>query len=170
MFWYENFHPMFKLQLTWRCSHIQVYLYSGSSRGAQRLFFSTSSHGDLRKYICGFFDTTIGYVKWSSCFLILAVNPWFKQNVTRQNLLCRTKTEAKSYLEILQTIGVDKPEEILLVTSDFQAAMTARAVGKITNMFFVTVLQGCITWMAFQEPIVCWNWTCPGLVIILSQV
>ncbi|KAK1405301.1 hypothetical protein POM88_004906 [Heracleum sosnowskyi] len=78
----------------------QVYIYSSSSRGAQRLLFSNSTHGDRRKYICGYFGTTI-----------------------------RTKTEAKSYLEILETIGVDKPEEILLVTSDIQAAMTARAVG-----------------------------------------
>ena len=44
--------------------------------------------------------------------------------------LCRGKTEPKSYLEILQTVGVDKPEELLLVTSDLEAAMTARAVGK----------------------------------------
>nr|XP_017245824.1 PREDICTED: uncharacterized protein LOC108217506 [Daucus carota subsp. sativus] len=40
------------------------------------------------------------------------------------------KTEPKSYLEILQTVGIDKPEELLLVTSDMEAAMTARAVGK----------------------------------------
>ncbi|XP_074373488.1 putative bifunctional methylthioribulose-1-phosphate dehydratase/enolase-phosphatase E1 2 [Apium graveolens] len=84
----------------WYASGIKVYLYSSSSRGAQRLFFSNSNHGDLGEYICGYFDTTIG-----------------------------SKTEAKSYLEILLTIGVDKPEKILLVTSDFQAAMTARAAG-----------------------------------------
>uniref|UniRef100_A0A165Z4W7 Probable methylthioribulose-1-phosphate dehydratase n=1 Tax=Daucus carota subsp. sativus TaxID=79200 RepID=A0A165Z4W7_DAUCS len=84
----------------WHASGIKVYLYSSSSRGAQRLLFSNSRHGDLRKYICGYFDTTTG-----------------------------GKTEPKSYLEILQTVGIDKPEELLLVTSDMEAAMTARAVG-----------------------------------------
>ena len=38
----------------------KVYIYSSGSREAQRLMFQYSMRGDLRKYICGYFDTTVG--------------------------------------------------------------------------------------------------------------
>lgn len=38
----------------------QVYIYSSGSRLAQRLIFGNTSYGDLRKYLSGFFDTTVG--------------------------------------------------------------------------------------------------------------
>jgi methionine salvage enolase-phosphatase E1 len=40
----------------------KVYIYSSGSREAQQLLFSNSNYGDLKKYLCGFFDTTVGYV------------------------------------------------------------------------------------------------------------
>lgn len=48
--------------LTKSSKSIQVYIYSSGSREAQRLLFGHSEYGDLRKYFCGFFDTTIGQV------------------------------------------------------------------------------------------------------------
>ncbi|KAF5960223.1 hypothetical protein HYC85_001432 [Camellia sinensis] len=36
---------------------LQVYIYSSGSRLAQRLIFGNTNYGDLRKYLCGFFDT-----------------------------------------------------------------------------------------------------------------
>ncbi|CAA6671498.1 unnamed protein product [Spirodela intermedia] len=44
----------------WQATGIKVYIYSSGSREAQRLLFGNTAHGDLRKYLCGFFDTTIG--------------------------------------------------------------------------------------------------------------
>ena len=38
----------------------KVYIYSSGSREAQRLMFQYSTHGDLRQYISGYFDTTAG--------------------------------------------------------------------------------------------------------------
>lgn len=40
---------------------LQVYIYSSGSREAQRLLFANTLYGDLRKYLSGFFDTTVGY-------------------------------------------------------------------------------------------------------------
>ncbi|XP_057505643.1 probable bifunctional methylthioribulose-1-phosphate dehydratase/enolase-phosphatase E1 1 isoform X2 [Actinidia eriantha] len=44
----------------WHALGIKVYVYSSGSRLAQRLIFGNTNYGDLRKYLCGFFDTTIG--------------------------------------------------------------------------------------------------------------
>ncbi|GAB2212038.1 hypothetical protein Droror1_Dr00025382, partial [Drosera rotundifolia] len=44
----------------WQGSGIKVYIYSSGSRLAQRLIFGNTNFGDLRKYLSGFFDTTIG--------------------------------------------------------------------------------------------------------------
>ncbi|KAJ8616605.1 hypothetical protein MRB53_035977 [Persea americana] len=84
----------------WHAMGIKVYIYSSGSREAQRLIFGNTIYGDLRKYLCGFFDTMIG-----------------------------NKRETRSYLEIFQSVGVDKPSQILFVTDVYQEAMAAKAAG-----------------------------------------
>ncbi|KAL6314727.1 hypothetical protein AAG906_027074 [Vitis piasezkii] len=84
----------------WHASGIKVYIYSSGSRLAQRLLFGYTNYGDLRKYLCGFFDTTVG-----------------------------NKRETKSYVEITESVGVDKPSEILFVTDVYQEAVAAKAAG-----------------------------------------
>ncbi|KAI0492796.1 hypothetical protein KFK09_027072 [Dendrobium nobile] len=84
----------------WHTDGIKVYIYSSGSREAQRLVFGHSEHGDLRKYLCGFFDTTVG-----------------------------NKREPRSYFEISQSVGVDTPSQILFVTDVYQEAIAAKAAG-----------------------------------------
>ncbi|CAN4102902.1 unnamed protein product [Withania somnifera] len=84
----------------WTALGIKVYIYSSGSRLAQRLLFGHTKHGDLRKYLYGFFDTTVGH-----------------------------KRETKSYAEITASLGVDYPSEILFVTDVYQEATAAKAAG-----------------------------------------
>ncbi|KAK6777097.1 hypothetical protein RDI58_023814 [Solanum bulbocastanum] len=84
----------------WAASGIKVYIYSSGSRLAQRLLFGYTNYGDLRKYLCGFFDTTVG-----------------------------NKKETKSYHEITASLGVDHPSEILFVTDVYQEAIAAKPAG-----------------------------------------
>ncbi|KAL8237891.1 hypothetical protein R6Q59_018972 [Mikania micrantha] len=84
----------------WHASGIKVYIYSSGSRLAQRLLFGYTDYGDLRNYLCGFFDTTVG-----------------------------NKKETKSYIEISESLGVHKPSEILFVTDIIQEAVAAKAAG-----------------------------------------
>ncbi|ONK77248.1 uncharacterized protein A4U43_C02F4600 [Asparagus officinalis] len=84
----------------WHAKGIKVYIYSSGSREAQRLIFGNTVFGDLRKYLCGFFDTTVG-----------------------------NKRESRSYSEISQSVGVDKPSQILFVTDVYQEAVAAKAAG-----------------------------------------
>lgn len=84
----------------WHSSGIKVYIYSSGSRLAQRLIFGNTKYGNLRKYLSGFFDTAVG-----------------------------NKRETKSYIEIVESLGVDKPSEILFVTDVFQEAVAAKAAG-----------------------------------------
>ncbi|XP_078429261.1 haloacid dehalogenase-like hydrolase family protein [Wolffia australiana] len=84
----------------WHASGIKVYIYSSGSREAQRLLFGNTIHGDLRKFLCGFFDTTVG-----------------------------NKREIRSYSEIYQSLGVDKPNQILFLTDVYQEAVAAKAAG-----------------------------------------
>lgn len=44
-------------------------------------------------------------------------------------IACRNKRETKSYIEIFESLGVDKPSEILFVTDVFQEAVAAKAAG-----------------------------------------
>lgn len=67
----------------WRNAGIKTYIYSSGSREAQRLFFEHSQAGDLRPFLCGFFDTSSG-----------------------------PKTEAASYTNIQHTLGVDDAEQV----------------------------------------------------------
>nr|GMC48629.1 probable bifunctional methylthioribulose-1-phosphate dehydratase/enolase-phosphatase E1 1 [Ipomoea batatas] len=84
----------------WNALGIKVYIYSSGSRLAQRLLFGNTNHGDLRNFLCGFFDTTVG-----------------------------NKKEMKSYIEITESLGVDNPSEILFVTDVYQEATAAKAAG-----------------------------------------
>ncbi|XP_059661501.1 probable bifunctional methylthioribulose-1-phosphate dehydratase/enolase-phosphatase E1 1 [Cornus florida] len=84
----------------WHASGIKVYIYSSGSRLAQKLLFGNTNYGDLRKYLCGFFDTTVG-----------------------------NKREKQSYIEISESLGVDKPSEILFVTDVFQEGVAAKSAG-----------------------------------------
>ena len=56
--------------------------------------------GDLRPYLCGFFDTTSG-----------------------------PKLEARSYRDIALSLGVDSPSELLFATDVLGEAVAARAAG-----------------------------------------
>ena len=44
----------------WRAAGLKTYIYSSGSRQAQADLFGNTSAGDLRPYLCGFFDTTSG--------------------------------------------------------------------------------------------------------------
>lgn len=56
--------------------------------------------GDLRPYLCGFFDTTAG-----------------------------AKVDAASYSNILLSLGVDSPAEVLFATDILSEAQAAKAAG-----------------------------------------
>ncbi|XP_052136566.1 probable bifunctional methylthioribulose-1-phosphate dehydratase/enolase-phosphatase E1 [Oryza glaberrima] len=84
----------------WHASGMKVYIYSSGSREAQRLLFGNTAYGDLRQYLCGFFDTTTG-----------------------------NKRETRSYFEISQSLGVDSPAQILFITDVFQEAVAAKSAG-----------------------------------------
>ncbi|CAD6257114.1 unnamed protein product [Miscanthus lutarioriparius] len=84
----------------WHASGIKVYIYSSGSREAQRLLFGNTTYGDLRKFLCGYFDTTTG-----------------------------NKRETRSYFEISQSLGVDRPSQILFITDVFQEAVAAKNAG-----------------------------------------
>lgn len=84
----------------WHSLGTKVYIYSSGSRLAQRLIFGNSNYGDLRKYLSGFFDTAVG-----------------------------NKRETCSYVEITNSLGVDKPSQILFVTDVYQEATAAKAAG-----------------------------------------
>ncbi|KAL1567174.1 putative bifunctional methylthioribulose-1-phosphate dehydratase/enolase-phosphatase E1 1 [Salvia divinorum] len=84
----------------WHSLGIKVYIYSSGSRLSQKLLFGNTKYGDLRKYLCGFFDTTIG-----------------------------NKREMRSYVHITETLGVDNPSEILFITDVYEEATAAKAAG-----------------------------------------
>ncbi|KAG4968228.1 hypothetical protein JHK87_033879 [Glycine soja] len=84
----------------WHALGIKVYIYSSGSRLAQRLIFEHTNHGDLRKYLSGFLDTTVG-----------------------------NKRETHSYVKISESLGIDKPSDILFVTDVYQEATAAKAAG-----------------------------------------
>ncbi|KAF7057495.1 hypothetical protein CFC21_064752 [Triticum aestivum] len=84
----------------WQSQGMKVYIYSSGSREAQKLLFGHTSYGDLRQFLCGFFDTTTG-----------------------------NKREARSYFEISQSLGVDNPSQILFITDVLQEAVAAKSAG-----------------------------------------
>lgn len=84
----------------WRNAGIKTYIYSSGSRQAQRDLFGHTTAGDLRPYLCGFFDTTSG-----------------------------PKVEAASYENIALSLGVDSPSDILFATDSMAEADAAVAAG-----------------------------------------
>jgi methylthioribulose 1-phosphate dehydratase/enolase-phosphatase E1 len=113
----------------WRA---KAYIYSSGSREAQRLIFAnTAAHGDLRDHLCGFFDTTIGWVP------TLAGSKAYHPSPTKQTIhhacmhpCCRAKREVSSYYEIWQTLGTDRPSQILFLTDVYQEAAAAKTAGQ----------------------------------------
>ncbi|KAL7173763.1 hypothetical protein ACSBR2_033091 [Camellia fascicularis] len=87
-------HSLYLLQH----AHNPVYIYSNGSRLAQRLIFGDTNYGDLRNYLCGFFDTIV-----------------------------RNKKETSSYVEISKSMGVDRPSKILFVTNVYEEAIATKA-------------------------------------------
>ncbi|KAG1666539.1 hypothetical protein FOA52_014436 [Chlamydomonas sp. UWO 241] len=79
---------------------LKTFIYSSGLREAQRLFFEHSQVGDMRPYLCGFFDTTSG-----------------------------PKSEARSYKEIALSLGCDSPSELLFATDVLAEAEAAKAAG-----------------------------------------
>ena len=43
--------------------------------------------------------------------------------------MCRNKKETRSYVEILKTVGIDRPADMLFVTDDLREAVAAAAAG-----------------------------------------
>ncbi|KAL3680468.1 hypothetical protein R1sor_023424 [Riccia sorocarpa] len=84
----------------WHKMGTKTYIYSSGSREAQRLLFGNTKHGDLRRYLCGYFDTTTG-----------------------------PKREARSYAEICLSVGVDSPSDVLFATDVLAEAVAAKEAG-----------------------------------------
>ncbi len=80
--------------------NFRVAIYSSGSRDAQRLLFKHSDQGDLRQYISCYFDTSVGQKRISS-----------------------------SYKDIVKSLGVDAPSEIVFVTDIPEEATAAAAAG-----------------------------------------
>ncbi|XP_024374296.1 probable bifunctional methylthioribulose-1-phosphate dehydratase/enolase-phosphatase E1 [Physcomitrium patens] len=84
----------------WDARGIKAYIYSSGSREAQKHIFGNTNFGDLRVYLSGFFDTTIG-----------------------------NKRESRSYKEIYLTVGVDHPSCITFATDVLAEAIAAKEAG-----------------------------------------
>jgi methylthioribulose 1-phosphate dehydratase/enolase-phosphatase E1 len=84
----------------WTSDKKKVYIYSSGSREAQRLLFAYTGYGDLRPFLSGYFDTKVG-----------------------------AKVEANSYKDIVLSLGVDSPSNILFATDSLLEARAAAAAG-----------------------------------------
>ncbi|KAI5066011.1 hypothetical protein GOP47_0018635 [Adiantum capillus-veneris] len=96
----QVFEDVPKALAQWQSAGSKVYIYSSGSREAQRLIFGNTQYGDLRPFLCGYFDTFIG-----------------------------NKREPKSYKEIFLSVGVDEPSQIVFATDVLQEAMAAKEAG-----------------------------------------
>jgi enolase-phosphatase E1 len=56
----------------WQAEGVDIRIYSSGSVLAQKLIFSTTSHGDLTRFLNGFFDTTTGPKTDSTSYKIIA--------------------------------------------------------------------------------------------------
>lgn len=95
----------------------KVYIYSSGSREAQRMLMAFSNSGDLRPFISGFFDTTVG-----------------------------PKTTASSYSDIALTLGLDSPHQILFATDSVKvrcARVRGAAVSEGSSDKVRGVRRGC---------------------------
>lgn len=84
----------------WTAAGRRVYIYSSGSREAQRLLFEHSTAGDLRPWLSGFFDTSVG-----------------------------PKVAAASYKDIVLSLGVDSAARVLFLTDALLEAQAASAAG-----------------------------------------
>jgi enolase-phosphatase E1 len=83
----------------WTEQGLKIYIYSSGSVQAQELIFTFSSHGNLIKYLSGYFDTNVGH-----------------------------KQESVSYQNILNEIGF-KAEDVLFLSDIPQEIFAASSVG-----------------------------------------
>ncbi|KAL6572278.1 hypothetical protein OROMI_013236 [Orobanche minor] len=97
-----------------------VYVISLFGRLMQQHIFGNSSHGDLRNYLCGYFNTTLG-----------------------------SKKEKQTFMEILLTARVDRPDDMLFVTSNLLQAFAAKASGTDILALGVGVLLVLLLAFAF---------------------
>ena len=81
----------------WHSSGIDIRIFSSGSVLAQRLLFSTTTAGDLTKYLNGYFDTTTGakndpasYQRIGQAFAIATNEILFISDVTRELDAART--------------------------------------------------------------------------------
>nr|GLL44798.1 probable bifunctional methylthioribulose-1-phosphate dehydratase/enolase-phosphatase E1 1 [Ipomoea trifida] len=93
----------------WNALGIKVYIYSSGSRLAQRLLFSNTNHGDLRNFLCGFFDTTVGCLSRSNCSFGSIYEEKFEQAIQSPGpmLLEIEEGDTKAivaYLNVLQKV------------------------------------------------------------------
>ena len=56
----ELFRDVPDMLVQWRSMGIKSYIYSSGSRQAQNNLIGHTTAGDLRPYLCGFFDTRVG--------------------------------------------------------------------------------------------------------------
>eukprot|EP00602_Paraphysomonas_sp_CaronLab_P004815 CAMPEP_0185023742 /NCGR_PEP_ID=MMETSP1103-20130426/6384_1 /TAXON_ID=36769 /ORGANISM="Paraphysomonas bandaiensis, Strain Caron Lab Isolate" /LENGTH=412 /DNA_ID=CAMNT_0027556481 /DNA_START=214 /DNA_END=1452 /DNA_ORIENTATION=- len=79
---------------------VHTCIYSSGSREAQKLLFKYSNFGDLRPMLSCYFDTKIGH-----------------------------KRDAESYKQIVQSLGVDSPDQVLFVTDIIEESDAAVEAG-----------------------------------------
>ena len=85
---------------SWAASGLKTYIFSSGSRRAQRDLFGHTRTGDLRPYLCGFFDTTSG-----------------------------AKGDRRAYESIAAAVGVDDPSALLFATDVLAEAQAAAEAG-----------------------------------------
>lgn len=71
--------------------------------------------------------------------LMLPFDDCLKLPCIHSKLFCRNKKETQSYVEISQSLGVDKPSDILFVTDVYQEATAAKGAG-MSIFFFPRIL------------------------------
>ncbi len=77
--------------LRWRGEALRVAIYSSGSELAQRRLFESTEHGDLTRFLSGFFDTSVGakiasdsYVRISKALDVSPSAIFFVSDVTRE--------------------------------------------------------------------------------------
>ena len=75
--------------------------------------------------------------------------------------MCRNKKETRSYVEILKTVGIDRPADMLFVTDDFREAVAAAAAGNelLVASKFTFILVLCVANCTYLY------WVCPSYFI-----
>ena len=71
----ELFRDVPDMLVHWRSMGIKCYIYSSGSREAQNNLFGHTTAGDLRPYLCGFFDTRAGPKVMAAFKPIIAAPP-----------------------------------------------------------------------------------------------